>query len=111
METPPNDKLKEAAETYKNIKVKDMEEIKLDERETFVCECHSLEHQVSFWYDDEDKILRCEPHLSTSNGFFKRLLLGLKYAFGYKSTYGAWDDMVFQEKDKQRLKEFINKRF
>ncbi len=26
------------------------------ERLTFICECYSLEHQVSFWYDEEDDV-------------------------------------------------------
>jgi len=24
------------------------------ERQIMICECHSLEHQVIFWYDEED---------------------------------------------------------
>ena len=34
-----------------------------------ICECRSLEHQVIFWYDDEDGDLYCEPHLTTHRNF------------------------------------------
>ena len=53
------------------------------ERQIMVCECHSLEHQVTFWYDEEDSLLYNEINLTTHRNFFKRLWYGLKYAFGY----------------------------
>ena len=64
------------------------------DRRTFICDCHSLEHQVSFWYDEEEKSLYIEPHLITHRNFFKRLLVGLKYAFGYKSRFGEFDEVI-----------------
>ncbi len=79
------------------------------ERLTFICECYSLEHQVSFWYDEEDDVFFCEPHLYTYDHFFKRLWAGLKYAFGYKSRYGAWESTIFTKKDLKKLKDFLNK--
>lgn len=78
-------------------------------REIFICKCHSLEHQVSFWYDEEDNFLYCEPHLTTNRNFFQRLFYGLKYAFGFKSRYGAWDEFLFKNKDLLTLKEYIDK--
>jgi hypothetical protein len=79
------------------------------ERQVFICECNSLEHQLIFWYDEEDKELYCEPHLSTHTGFFKRLYSGLRYAFGYKSKYGNWDSTIFKQQDLEKLTEFLNK--
>lgn len=83
-----------------------MEDLK---REVMICACHSLEHQVVFWYDEEDDELHCEPHLSTNRGFFKRLWYGLKYAFGYKSRFGAWDSILFKEEDLTKLRTHLNK--
>lgn len=73
-----------------------------------ICECNSLEHQVIFWYDEEDKILYCEPHLTTHKNFFKRLWHSLKYIFGYKSKYGSWDSTLFKDEDLKKLKKHLD---
>ena len=78
------------------------------ERQTLICECNSLEHQLSFWYDDEDNNLYCEPHLTTYRNFFKRLWVGLRYAFGYKSRYGQWDSTIFKKEDLVKLKSYLD---
>ena len=77
------------------------------ERTMFICECNSLEHQYSFWYSKEDG-LYCEPHLKTSLPFIKRFILAIKYIFGYKSRFGAWDEFVFKKEDLAKLKNIIN---
>lgn len=81
------------------------------EREIIVCSCHSLEHQIAFHYDSEEKLLYLYPHLVTRRGFFGRLLYGLKYAFGYKSRFGAWDEIIIDQEDQQKLIESINKSY
>lgn len=85
-----------------------IEQICDPERQTFICKCESLEHQVSFWQDEYDGTLYCEPHLTTYNNFFKRLWIGLKYAFGYKCKYGNWDSMLFKEEDLEKLRKYLN---
>lgn len=75
----------------------------MTERKILVCDCHSLEHQMAFWYDEEDKILYCEPHLTTHRNFFQRLWYGIKYAFGYKSRFGAWDEMLIKPEELKKL--------
>jgi len=80
------------------------------ERIITTCDCHSIEHQIAFWYDEDDKCLHCEPHLVNHDGFFKRLWCGLKYAFGYKSKFGAWDDIILNEKGIHRLLTHLKKR-
>ena len=82
---------------------------KLPERETFICNCHSLEHQYHFWWDEEANLLYAEPHLITHRNFFKRLWVGIKYAFGYKSKYGEFDEMIFKPKDADQLRRFLNR--
>lgn len=77
-------------------------------KDIFICSCGSLEHQIYFWYDEEYKILYTEVHLTTHHGFFKRLWYGLKYAFGHKSNFGAWDEFLFETSGVKELKEFLN---
>ena len=81
----------------------------METRDTFICDCHSLEHQYSFWYDDEDNILYVEPFLTTDTNFFKRLWYGLKYAFGYKSQYGSFDEFVVKKEDAEKLIKILEK--
>jgi len=78
------------------------------ERQIMICECNSLEHQVIFWYDDRYGCLHCEPHLTTYRNFFKRLWCGLKYAFGYKSRYGDWDEIIFKNDDLVKLRIYLD---
>jgi hypothetical protein len=80
----------------------------MEERKIFICECHSLEHQVVFWWDQEDKQLYCEPHLSQSLNFWQRLVLGVKYIFGYRSRYGHWDECLFTTENSRQLKSYLN---
>lgn len=78
------------------------------EEELFICSCHSLEHQIMFWYDkDESGILYALPHLTTYRNFIERLWYGLKYAFGYKSKFGAWDSTIFDSENLSKLKLFL----
>lgn len=81
-----------------------------ENRETFICECGSLEHQITVYYDDEERSLYFYPHLITYDNFFKRLWVGLKYAFGYKSRYGAWDEVIMDPNNQEKLKRFLNRK-
>jgi hypothetical protein len=80
----------------------------MEETEIFVCDCHSFEHQVKFMHDTEDNELYLYVHLNNQEGFWKRLVTGIKYAFGYSSSFGEWDQFIFQEKDEAKLREFLN---
>lgn len=78
----------------------------------FICECQSPEHQIQFWYDDDEKYptMYVTTHLITYDNFFKRLWIGLKYAFGYKCRYGNWDEFLFKPTDVKDLKLWLNTR-
>lgn len=75
-----------------------------------ICACHNFEHQLYFWeWDDgEHKELYVEVHLSTYRNFLKRLWYGLKYAFGYKSRVGAWDEFTFTKESEEKLKQYLD---
>ena len=77
--------------------------------EILLCECHSTEHQYIFSYDKEDNMIYIMPHLNSNNGFFKRLWLGIKYIFGYRSRFGHWDEFILNPKDYPRLKLLLEK--
>ncbi|HZI23619.1 MAG TPA: hypothetical protein VFD46_00995 [Chryseolinea sp.] len=77
------------------------------ERKIFVCECASLEHQISFWYDKEDDELYAEIHLLTYRNFFKRAWVAIRYAFGYPCIYGNWDSFIISRPDREKIRTFI----
>ena len=54
-----------------------------------------------------DKLFYIHPHLTHYEGFWKRLWFGLKYAFGYKSRFGAFDEFIFKPEDLEQLKTFL----
>lgn len=78
------------------------------QEKTFICACHSREHQLAFWKDDD--IVATQVHLTTYRNFWKRLWVGLKYAFGYKCVYGNFDEFIWKEEDLKQLKTFLNAR-
>ena len=80
----------------------------MEETQIFVCECHSFEHQVKFMYDEEDNEVYLYVHL-TKDTFWSRLKKGIKYIFGHSSRFGEWDQFIFQEKDQEELRKFLNK--
>lgn len=79
----------------------------MEETKIMICECHSLEHQMQFWHDEEDDCLYAEIHLITHRGFFRRLWYAIKYIFGYKSRFGAWDEFIFGDNNRQDLLNFL----
>lgn len=76
--------------------------------EIFICECHSIEHQLMFHYDTELEQLSCDVHLSPYYNFFQRIWFSIKYIFGYKCQYGNFDTMIFKEKDMKTLRRFLD---
>jgi hypothetical protein len=62
-----------------------------------ICSCGSVEHQVII------RVIKGEPevyltiHLQQYKSFWKRLWVGLKYAFGYTSRYGEWDEIILDK--------------
>lgn len=81
-----------------------------DNQRILICACGSLEHQMMFWVDDGEEgwmELYTEVHLTTCHGFFKRLWYGLRYAFGYKCRFGAWDEFLFTNESQNELKKFL----
>lgn len=73
-----------------------------------ICECHSFEHQVIFWYDKEDSRLVVYVHLVKCVNFWKRMVNAVKYLFGYTSRYGEWDEFIFSPENESKLRDFLD---
>ena len=80
----------------------------MEKKEVFFCACEKSEHQlVVRWFDDEKpSVVYCEVHLAELPPL-KRLWLGIKYIFGYKSKYGHFQEFIFKNEDAYRLQKFV----
>jgi hypothetical protein len=78
-------------------------------RHIVICECGTPEHQLLFIHDPEDDTLYTEVHLAQYLNFFKRLWVGLRYAFGYKCKYGNFDTVIMGKKERTDLSEYLAK--
>jgi len=75
------------------------------QKEILRCSCHSKEHELEFAYDDE--FFYCFIHLATLP-FWERVKNGIKYIFGYRCTYGDFDEMIFEEQQLSKLSQIIH---
>lgn len=78
--------------------------------ELLICECSNVEHQLIFrYFEDEDwKEVYMTTHLSEYNNFWKGLKYAIKYVFGYKSRYGAFDEFIFRNDDADKLQSIVD---
>ena len=81
--------------------------MKLDNEILMVCECSSLEHQVVFQWDNNDKEVYMHIHLVNYKGFWRRLWHGLKYAFGHRCRYGEFDEVILRKEDAGNLQKIV----
>jgi len=72
--------------------------------ELLVCECSSLEHQIIIYKEDDQ--VYAYFHLSNLS-FFRRIKYAIKYIFGYKCKYGAFEEFMFGEQHVESLKNII----
>jgi len=78
-------------------------------KEIFICGCGSVEHQIIARLDDDTwgKDVFIAVYLK-HRSFFKRLIYGIKYIFGYKCRYGAFEEFILDPSDAGKLQEIIN---
>lgn len=79
-----------------------------EKQEIFICSCDNVEHQIvmRWWEDVNPKEVYCEIHLNKLP-FFKRLVHGIKYIFGHKSTFGKFQEFIFKQEDAYRLQKMV----
>lgn len=92
------------------------------EPDLLICQCHSTDHQLIFLYDEDkiekkdgtveiDKTVYIHVYLSDET-FWRRLWYGIKYIFGYKCRYGAFDEFIIKPEDApkfEKVAEFLKK--
>ena len=73
-----------------------------------ICECNSPEHSVLVFFDDDDNypLVYFEVHLKKIS-WYKRVLYGIKYIFGYQSKYGAFDTFIFKHTDTEKIEKIV----
>ena len=59
------------------------------------------------WDNDDDEVY-AHVHLTSYKGFWKRLWAGLKYAFGHRSRYGEFDEIILRKEDAENLQKIVN---
>ncbi len=79
------------------------------ERTYIDCECESIDHVIRFTYDPDDKMLWAEVMLKDYLPWYKRLVIGVKYIFGSRAQYSAYDVTIIKPADYDRFLELINK--
>lgn len=78
--------------------------------ELLICECSNAEHQLIFRYfeDDDLKEVYMTTYLSEYNDFWNRLKYAIKYVFGFKSKYGAFDEFILRKEDADKLQSIVD---
>lgn len=80
-----------------------------EKHQILICNCNSAEHQIIIYHEEEENLFHCSIHLNQSLGFWKRLVLGVKYIFGYHCKYGNWDEFTFDKSHGKTFSELSHK--
>jgi hypothetical protein len=72
-----------------------------------ICSCNSSEHTLRFMYDKGENEIYTEVYLNQHNNLFKRLLVAVKYVFGYTSKYGHFDCTILNKQSARKLNFFL----
>ncbi len=81
--------------------------------EIFICECNSTDHQIIFLFSEDnygDFIDRtCYMHIHLNERpFWERVKYGIKYIFGRKSRFGAFDEFILNRDDADRFQKVVD---
>ena len=82
--------------------------MKFDNEILLLCDCESAEHQLIVSWDNNDNEVYVRVHLPNYKGFWKRLWHGLRYAFGYKCRFGAFEEVILRKEDADALQNVVN---
>ena len=83
-------------------------DMKNDNEILLLCDCSSEEHQLIVRWDNDDREVYVSVHLANYMGFWKRLWHAVKYVFGYKSRYGAFDEVILRKEDADNLQKVVD---
>lgn len=74
--------------------------------ELILCKCANTEHQMIFRTIDGDEDVYVTYHLLPLP-FWQRIKYGVKYIFGYKSRYGAFDELILNPDDAAKFAKVV----
>jgi hypothetical protein len=66
---------------------------------------------MRFCYDDEmegDELCWAEVQLHQYRSFWARVVVAVRYVFGYESRYGHWDCTTIDLAEGRKLRDFLN---
>lgn len=72
-----------------------------------LCSCYSSDHQMIIHLDQGGDLFPPEAFVNVHlvrRSFWYRVKYAVKYIFGYKSRYGAWDEFIL---DKTHVKSLL----
>ena len=93
-------------DTYGLVKPADV--VDRSRSEILICACNNTQHQIVFHYDEADEYPEVYMHIHLNKlPFFKRLVYGIKYIFGYQSLYGAFDEFIVDNRDIKKFKDIV----
>jgi hypothetical protein len=74
-----------------------MKTVKDNKTYYFQCDCSSQEHTLGIEFDTDEKEVCFHVQLCQYRNIFQRIVVAVKYVFGYKSKYGHWDTTLMNE--------------
>jgi hypothetical protein len=81
--------------------------MKFETQEVFICECHSPDHQFIIRKFDDEPDVYIAIHL-TKQPMMRRLKYAFRYIFGYQSRFGAFDEIILNPDDADRLQKVVD---
>ena len=78
------------------------------------CSCGSQEHLLRWSYfddpsDESEDVVYCHVYL-TNRPWYRRIWIGLKYMWGYRSRYGEFTEIILETTEIDQLIEFLSKK-
>ena len=72
------------------------------------CSCGACEHQAIIAADPDDGLLFVEFHLVTWQNILRRWWVAVRYVFGHRSRFGAWDELVIDRGQVEALRDYLD---
>ena len=84
----------------------------MDHNHFIICSCQSPEHTIQFVCKEEreydDDLCYVQVQLIQYRSFFQRVVVAIKYIFGYQCKYGHWDCTSLGYNEAKDLRNFLN---
>jgi len=81
----------------------------LNKPDYFECMCHSPEHTMQFWMDDDDPPTLYAHVFLSLDPWWQRIWNSVKYILGYKCRYGHFDEFLLNPEDCDKFIELLTR--